>query len=170
MERIEGHGAPFFALSVPLPYPVLQSSFDAGAPAGARYYWKSHYLRSLPDSTIATLANAAGQLPGPYSIIGLEPLGGAVSRVAVSDTAFPHRDAMFSLGIWAGWEDPGNDGAARDWVRSLHAALAPQATGGAYSNYLDRDDETAAAAAYGENHQRLQEIRARFDADALTGP
>lgn len=91
------------------------------------------------------------------------------SGVADADTAFPHRDAMFSLGIWAGWEDPGNDAAARDWVRALHAALAPDATGGAYSNYLDRDDGTGAGAAYGENHRRLQEIRARFDPDGLIG-
>ena len=38
-------------------------------------------------------------------------------------------------------------------------------TGGAYSNYLDRDDGGLVKAAYGENYGRLQRVKARYDPD-----
>ncbi len=167
VERIADFGEPLMAAAVPMPYTVLQSSFDAGTPEGARYYWKAHYMTEVSDAAIDTLVEHGRRLPGAYSIAGLEPLGGAVSRVETTATAFPHRDARFALGIWAGWDDPADDDDAVTWTRAFHEAMAPYATGGVYSNYLDRDDGDRAAAAYGPNHQRLQEIRRRYDPEGL---
>ena len=167
VDRVAAYGEPILVAAVPMPYRVLQSSFDAGAPEGARYYWKAHYLRDLPDAVIDVLAGHAADLPPPYSIVGLEPMGGAIARVPAFATAFPHRDAVFTLGIWAGWERAEDDESAIAWTRQLHEALAPYATGGVYSNYLDRDDAGRAGAAYGANEARLQEIRRRYDPDGM---
>jgi len=51
------------------------------------------------------------------------------------------------------------------WARDFHQAMEPFATGSAYSNYLDQDDEAITQAAYGTNYQRLQSIKAKYDPD-----
>lgn len=167
LDSVARFGDPWISGVERMPYAVLQSSFDGGSPDGGRYYFKSHYLRELSADAIAVLADRATTLPGPYSIVGIEPLGGAVARVAEDATVFPHRDARYSFGIWSGWQDPAADENGIAWARSLHTAMAAHATGGAYSNYLDHDDGDRRQAAYGRNFGRLEEIRAHYDPQSL---
>lgn len=163
LDRIAEHGSPLSAAVVSMPYTVLQSSFDAGAPDGARYYWKAHHMSDISDRAIDVLSAACRTLPGPFSIVGFESLGGAVARVPPDATAYPHRSARYSLGIWSGWDQPSQDEAAMAWTRALHEDLAAEATGGVYGNYLDRDDLERQEAAYGDNATRLREVQERYD-------
>jgi FAD/FMN-containing dehydrogenase len=160
-------GEPLFAAIAPMPYAALQRSFDAGAPDGGRYYWKAHLLDALTDELVTTLAERIDPLPGPYSIVFLESLGGAVARVAPEATAFPHRSARFGFGISTGWADAADDAYAISWTRALFDAVAPHATGGVYLNYLDRDEGGRIGDAVGANLARLREIRARYDPDRV---
>lgn len=160
-------GEPMLAVVAPMPYTTLQSSFDAGAPDGGRYYWKSGYLDGISDELIDTLVERVDPLPGAYSNAYLEPMGGAVARVDRDATAFPHRDEAFNFGISSGWEDPADDERAIAWTRGLHAAVAEHSTGGIYVNYLDRDDDDRVDAAYRGNLGRLQAIKATYDPDNL---
>ena len=153
----------FVAFAAPMPYASLQSAFDAGSPVGARYYWKSRFLDDLPDALIDRVVPGLAEMPGELSMVFLEPLGGAVNRVAPDATAFPHRSATFTFGISAGWLDPADDDRCVTWARELHAAIAPFAIDGAYSNYLDRDEDDRVRAAYGTNADRLQTVKARYD-------
>jgi len=150
-----------------MPYVDLQQSFDAGTPAGARYHYRSRFLRGLPDDVIDDFVERAAPLPGAFSIVGIEPMGGAVARVPVGATAFPHRDAAFNLGIWAGWADPGDDERITTWAWDLHEAMAPQDTGGVYVNYLDADEDARMADAYGSNLARLAAVKQQWDPDNL---
>ncbi len=146
----------------PLPYTALQSSFDDGSPEGFRWYSKSHYLPRLPDGAIDILLEHTDPLPGPLTQVALEPLGGAVARVARDATAFPHRDAAYSLGIWPGWAAPENDDEMIAWAREFHKAMAPYAEG-VYVNYLDRDEGDRVRAAYGDNYDRLVAAKREWD-------
>jgi hypothetical protein len=114
---------------------------------------------------VEAIAAHVQELPGTYTIVALESLGGAIARVAPTDTAFPHRDAAFSLGIWGGWRDPTDDDRVIGWARSLHEATRPHAMGGAYGNYLGGDEEAAGEAAFGPNEERLRAIETRYDPD-----
>ncbi|HSI97367.1 MAG TPA: FAD-dependent oxidoreductase [Gaiellaceae bacterium] len=109
---LAGFGAPFFAAVAPMPYATLQQSFDAAAPDGGRYYGKARYLEELPDAAIDALVTRVDPLPGPYSNVFLEFLGGAVARVEPSATAFPHRHVPFGIGIGAGWIEAEHDDGA----------------------------------------------------------
>ncbi|HUF01085.1 MAG TPA: FAD-binding oxidoreductase [Gaiellaceae bacterium] len=160
-------GAPFFSAIAPMPYATLQSSFDAGAPDGGRFYWKAHYLDELSDALIDLLVERVDPLPGPYSNVFVECLGGAVARVSSDATAFPHRDVPFSLGVSSGWADAAEDERAIAWTRSLFEATAPHASGGVYVNYLDRDEDDRIAAAYGANLPRLEGVRRMYDPEGL---
>ena len=168
--EIAALGRPFFEDVRPTPYVEQQRAFDAGTPDGARYRYKTHVMPDLTDTAIDALLEGLGDLPGPLTIIGIEPLGGAIARVAPDATAFPHREARFDLGVWAGWTDPEDDERCTAWARSLHDALRPHAAGGAYLNYQDRDDLPRRDAAFGANAERLRRIEARYDPGGLFRP
>ena len=155
-------GDPIFDAVGPMPYATLQRSFDDGSPAGYRWYTKAHYLDGLPDDAIDTVLEFTDPFPGPLTQVGLEPMGGAIARIDPTTTAFPHRDAVYSLGIWPGWDDPDRDEELIRWAREFHEAMAPYADG-VYVNYLDRDEGERKAAAYGENYNRLTEVKEAWD-------
>ncbi len=150
-----------------MPYATLQSSFDAGTPDGARYYGKAHLLPELTDAAIGDLVEQVGDLPGDFTMMFLESLGGAIARQPADATAWPFRDAAYGFAVQAGWTDPADDAAHIEWVRAVHQAMAPHATGGVYVNYLDTDDADRVTAAYGDHYRRLSEIKQRWDPDNL---
>jgi len=156
-------GPSMLSVLAPMSYAALQSSFDAGAPDGGRYYWKATYLDGLPDELISLLADRVSPLPGAYSNVFVEPMGGAISRVETSATAFAHRDAVFGLGISSGWAEADQDEAAVEWTRDLYHLVARHSPGGVYPNYVDRDEGDRLDEAWGENRSRLQEIKQRYD-------
>jgi FAD/FMN-containing dehydrogenase len=156
-------GSPLLEVVAPMPYTALQQSFDAGAPDGARYYWKGEYLYGLTDEAIDTFVDATGDLPGELSVAGFEHLGGAVAEVEPAATAFPHRGAAFQLGIFAGWTDPAEDGGRIAWAREFHRRMAPFGIGAGYVNYLDHDDRGRVPDVYGPNLARLRDVKAQYD-------
>ncbi len=164
---LHGFGTPILSAIQTMPFAALQKSFDNGMPDGKRYYWKAHYFKELTDEAIDVFASHTSHLPGPLSIVGFEPLGGAISRVDESETAFPQRQAAFALGIWSGWEDPADDEEIINWTRELHVKMTPFAIGGVYSNYLDQDDDDQVKAAFGANYERLQRVKATYDPENL---
>lgn len=153
----------------PMAYTVLQSSFDAGAPDGGRYYYKSEYTSGLPDEAIDAIVSRLDPFPGEFTLLGIEPLGGAINRVARDATAFPHRDSEFLVSVWAGWSDADRDREMIGWAREVHGAIAPFSNGGVYANYLDHDDTDRLDAAFGGNYARLLDVKRTWDPDNVFG-
>lgn len=165
--ELKAYGEPIVAAVQPMPYTALQQSFNEATPDGARYYWKSQFLQALSDEAIDTLVEHTEHMPGAFSAIGIEGLGGAFGRVDPAATAFPHRGAPFNFGLWAGWTEAAEDEPVIEWVRGLHKAMAPYSTGGTYSNYFDKDDQDRTDAAFGANRARLQRIKEKYDPQNL---
>ena len=159
-------GAPIMDMLGPIPYTVLNTLFDASLPPGNRNYWKSSFLRDLSDDAIRVIVDQYGSVSSPISQMVIEQFHGAVTRVAPDATAFPHRQAGYNLVMVSQWADRAEDQRHIAWTRGCYAALQPFARAARYSNYLDHDDTTdAAAAAYGDNYPRLQRIKAKYDPD-----
>ena len=59
-------------------------------------------------------------------------------------------------------EDASDDAAQIAWAKTAHDALAPFSTGGTYLNYIGEDD-SAVAAAFGANLERLKELKRKYD-------
>lgn len=169
LRPIAEFGDPVLNVVGPMPYATLQQSFDAANPAHQRYFWKSSYLRSLPDDAIDTFVARVDRLPGPFSAAWFERLGGAAGRVGPRATAFPHRDAAYNFGISAGWTDPSEDDRAVTWSRAFHDAMTPYATGGVYANYVGVDDVDHLRASFGDNLDRLRRVKAKYDPDGVFG-
>ena len=163
LEPLENFGNPFLRAIMPMSFLALQTSFDLGVPNGMRYYWKAHYIDHLSDEAIDVFVNHTKHIPGPLSIVGFEPFGGAITRVEENATAFPQRSAAFVLGIWSGWIEASNDKKIINWTRDLHLKMSPFASGGVYSNYLDKDDDIKISSAFGSNYERLRAIKAKYD-------
>jgi FAD/FMN-containing dehydrogenase len=148
----------------PMPYCQINGMLDAAYPKGALNYWKSSFLSTLNDDAIDTLVDCFTRCPTPMGQLLLEHFHGAVTRVNVGDTAFPHRAEGYNLVVLAEWLDPKDTDRCIAWARETYAAMDRFAAPGRYVNYLG-DDETgdATAAAYGPNYRRLQQIKAKYD-------
>ena len=165
LEPLRKFGSPVADLISTMPYPAMQQMIDAAAPPGRRSYWKSRFLRELPDAAIDTFAQFAESRTSPSSLAVLEHAHGAVSRVAADATAFPTRSESFDLVLISAWTDAGEDAQHIDWTRRFHSAMEPWSAGSVYVNSLDQDDAARVPEAYGNNYTRLSVVKATYDPD-----
>ena len=157
-------GNPIADVIGPAPFAGWQQAFDPQLAPGRRNYWKSHDLAELGDDAIDLLVEYAGRLPSPESEIFVAHLGGAVNRVPVTSTAYPHRDVSFVVNVHARWAEASQDPTCIGWARDFFGRMAPHATGGVYVNFMPGDEaQRVRGGAYGPNYQRLSRLKARYD-------
>jgi len=149
------------------PYTAWQQAFDPLLTPGARNYWKSHNFSVLQDGVFDATIEYAAKLPSDQCEIFIAQLGGAASRVAPEAMAYGNRDANFVLNVHSRWDDPKDDGACIQWARDFSQAAAPFATGGVYVNFMTEDEADRIPAAYGPNHARLAQVKAKYDPQNL---
>jgi len=121
----------------------------------AAFWAKSDYVsRPLPARARAAMIRRAQSGSGAML---LDSYGGAINRVAEDDTAFVHRDQLFSI-QYLSYAGPG-------WVAGARRALRPYVSGQAYQNYIDSELGSWQRAYYGSNLPRLREVKKRYDPD-----
>jgi FAD/FMN-containing dehydrogenase len=147
----------------PMPYPALNSAFDALHPPGLQHYWKAAYVTELTDEAIAAHLEHGPRVPAVSSVMHLYPINGAAHDVAPDATAFGHRDATFAAVIAGMWPDPADNEANTRWVKEYHAAIAPHSAPGGYTNFASADDQPKVAENYGANYERLREVKRAWD-------
>ena len=163
---LKAFGPPIMDMMGPMPYGALNAMMDGGFPRGALNYWKSSFLEALPDEAITTMVDAFRACPAPLGAMLLEHFHGAVTRVPVEQTAYPHRSTGFNLLIVAQWMDPTQTDECRAWARQAYQSLQPFMASGKYVNYLGDDEKgDAVANAYGANYARLQQVKSKYDPD-----
>lgn len=163
LQPLLGLDEPIFGFVDEMPYLQFQKTFAGASPHGGRYYWKSIFLDDLCDDLVDVMMDGIRSVPGEYTQIFLESLGGAVGRVGVGDTAFANRTARYNLGISAGWVDPSHDEQAMAATQAWFEQLKPFSDGTVYLNYLDRDETDRAKKGFGPNYERLRELKRRYD-------
>ena len=161
---------PLADFSGAMPYVEMQKFWDEDYPSGRRYYWKSLYLKHLSDKAIDAIVEHAGTCPSPLSTVDVWLLGGAISRPR-HDTAFTNRDAPYMLGLESNWEDPKDDETNIAWARAVWNDMQRFSTGGLYVNFpgFEEGGESHQRSAYGDNWERLQMVRHRYDPTNLFG-
>jgi len=151
----------------PMPYPALNSAFDALVPAGLQHYWKANFVDELTDEAIAAHLAHGPRVPAVNSTVHIYPINGAVHRVAADATAFAYRDATFATVIAGMWPDPGQNEANIKWVRGYYDATAPLSESGGYVNFMAGDDQDRIKANYKGNYDRLVDVKRAHDPDNL---
>lgn len=162
-------GKPIADIVAPMPYTAWQTVLDPLLTPGARNYWKSHDFAGLPDGLLDVLIDHAGRIPDPQTEIACAQLGGAVSRVPRTETAYNHRDGQYVLNVHCRWDDPSKDDACIAWARDLWRAAAPFSTGSVYVNFLTQEEGSRVRDAYGENYEQLVALKNKYDPKNLFG-
>ena len=164
LRPVKAFGAPVMDVIGPMPYEAVNQLLDGAYPKGALNYWKANFLTTLSDEAIDILLDSYSRVPSPMTAIVLEHFHGAVTRVGVSDTAFPHRSPGFNVVITGEWMNPADTDTNIQWVRDTYAALKPFMAAARYVNYLGADEAgDPTAEAYGPNYARLQQLKAKYD-------
>jgi hypothetical protein len=155
---------PMFNWMQVMPFPVMQSLFDALLPKGLQWYWKGDYVRSLPDEAIDIHIEQSSQAPSAQSLMHLYPIDGAVRRIAPNATAWGARDATWAMVIAAIDPDPARAPQLKTWGRAYWKAVHPFNQPGSYVNFMMDDEGTnRVQAAYGENYARLVKVKEEYD-------
>ncbi|MFJ5927020.1 FAD-binding oxidoreductase [Kitasatospora sp. NPDC092948] len=134
----------------------------------ASNFFPVHLPPAGTDALVAAVTRRAAD-GGPAYVL-LDSLRGAVGRIAPQDTAFVHREALFSAQYHCSF-DPGTPPAALDeaarWLRDVRRAMRPWAGDSAYVNYADPRLDDYARAYYGANLPRLAAVKAAYDPDGF---
>jgi FAD/FMN-containing dehydrogenase len=162
-QHIRANIPPAVDFAGPIPWPVLQSLFDALYPKGLQWYWKTDFVTDLSDKAIALHEKYGPQLPTMHSTMHLYPINGAVHRVGTSETAFSFREANFAEVIVGVDPDPANNERMIQWARDYWMALHPYSAGGGYINMMMDEGTDNVQAAYRDNYARLAQIKATYD-------
>jgi FAD/FMN-containing dehydrogenase len=165
LDPLRKFGDPIADSIATMPYSAVQQMLDPVAPFGFRSYWKSSFLRELPNKAIDTFVRFAETSTSPRSLAILEHAHGAVSRVLPHATAFPTRSDPFDLVLISVWSDAAEDTRNIEWTRKFHSAMQSWSGGTVYVNSLDRDDAARVPEAYSQNYERLRSIKATYDPD-----
>ena len=146
-----------------LPFPALQSMFDATYPAGLQWYWKSDFVNALSEEAIALHVAHLSELPTPLSTLLLHPIDGAASRIAPGATPWTYRRATWAMVIAGVSADPADKERIISWARKYWEDLHPFSAGGAYINFIMEEGQGQIEATYSENYARLADIKAKYD-------
>jgi hypothetical protein len=164
---VAAFGTPLLHGVHPMPFPALQSAFDALYPAGFQWYWRADFFDELSDEAIAAHVEHAAQLPTMLSTMHLYPIDGATHDVADDATPWSYRDATWAQVIVGVDPDPANASLIEAWTKRYHDALHPSSAGGAYVNMMMDEGQERVRASYRDNYPRLARIKAAYDPENL---
>jgi FAD/FMN-containing dehydrogenase len=148
-----------------LPYPMLQTAFDALYPSGLQNYWRADVFENIPEEAIERHVEYAAKLPTPLSGMNLFPVDGAAGRVGSTETAWSHRNARWSQVIYGTDPDPANFDLLRSWAIEYSDAVHAYSLGGAYVNFMGDEGAERVRAGYGGNFDRLVQVKRKYDPD-----
>ncbi len=129
------------------------------------------YFKAASDMAMQPLSNQGisvlleklrGITSGAVAVM-LDSYGGAIRDVKVEDSAFPHRQALYSVQYYSQWGNSSESDKRTALVRSVRDAMKPYFSGRAYVNYIDADLKNSQQAYFVENSDRLQKIKSFYD-------
>ena len=164
LQPLRNFGSPLADAFGVISYLQMQSMFDPFFPAGRLTYVKSNFIPTLSDKAIDALVGYVGKSPSPYSFAPfIEHWHGAATRVAPTETAFPHRQYSYNFFAWSNWVSPSESEKNIQWTRECWEAMRPFLAADSYGNYLADEGEAVARAAYGPNYDRLVSLKNKYD-------
>jgi hypothetical protein len=144
---------------------------EEGAPEYA--HERSRYVfEPLSQDAIATMLDFLRRWPVTHA--GAEwkmfLAGGAVAAVAPAATAFVHRKAIMLSAIDLTWTEDDDAATVADnesWLGAFHDAMRSFTSDECFQNFTDGAEPNYLRAYYGENLERLAEVKRRYDPENL---
>ncbi len=162
--------APLKALAEPIadltgvmPYTALYQLTEA-AEAPHICAVRQFFADDMSDEGLEAIVDAIANATSPMSMVQIRSYGGAVKRVPAGETAFANRDAKLFVSSLALWDDPSADATPhRTWSDDLYQAMRPAQTKGAYSNFVDADEQRIREIWPGDTYGRLVALKRKYD-------
>ncbi|MCB2213400.1 FAD-binding oxidoreductase [bacterium] len=170
LQPLREQGEPMFEIFDVVPYVEAQQFFDEDYPRHElRYYWKSKFMKAMPDEALDVMWEQAQKQPSPRSTLDIWQLGGAMRRQDNVGSAAGSRAAEFLFNVEANWEQAADDDANIAWARETLDKLKPWLEEQAYLNFPGFIEEGAQQArdAFGDDYTRLVDLKRRYDPDNL---
>ncbi|MEP2802502.1 MAG: FAD-binding oxidoreductase [Alphaproteobacteria bacterium] len=131
-------------------------------------YAKSHFVdHTMSEDACIDLVSEFSRHPFGSVFVTFETLGGAVSDIGNTETAFPHRNAKFLVQSSVQPKHHDKETSHLKALSAISSALDVLSTGGAYANYRDRELSNWAEAYWGENLPLLSAIKRKYDPDNI---
>jgi FAD/FMN-containing dehydrogenase len=177
VDELEDILAPLLAAAPPSSQSIEYTTFaDATAQLKAdakpdAFLSKSNYLTDpIPDVGIAELIEQMQRFPpeareGEFKIF---TWGGAIRDTPFDATAFVHRTDMFvneGSGSWHPDDSEDVETATKAWIEETYERMGPYMAERSYQNFIDPTLKDWETGYYGENYERLVEIKSRHDPD-----
>ena len=151
-----------------MPFPMLQSMFDALYPPGLQWYWKADFVDELADDAIERHVEHAARLPTMQSTMHLYPIDGAGADPAPDATPSATASSRYAQVIVGVDPDPAN-ARITAWARDYWEDLHPHSAGGAYVNMMMDEGTDRVRASYGDNYHRLVAVKAATTRTTASG-
>jgi hypothetical protein len=145
-------------------YIEIQSKVDRNVPHGNHYYQKSAFFDSLQPELIDVVVELLADPKPVPTTINFTQVGGAIGEIANSATAYANRDAGVQIVMGGSWPKPTDQAEAyiaayrRDWAR-----IEPFTQGFYINNMMGDEGDKKIRANFGENYERLVEIKNKYD-------
>jgi FAD/FMN-containing dehydrogenase len=139
---------------------------------GGNFDYDSVYFEGKSDVVKGALSKTALQTmfrgilsqPIAHVVAICDPFGGAIADVPCHASAFPYRGAnTWGIQYYSQWEKQAQSPGRLAQMASIYDAMRPFMSGSAYVNYPDTEIENYAYSYWGNNLERLREIKTRVD-------
>lgn len=144
-------------------YCDFQRIYDNPLRAGMYSYWKANYLKEIDDVVITIMLEYFKSVPSRNTLVMLEHFHGAMTRADLYETAFPNRDATYSILIISNCVESTETARNKFWTQDFFQKIEKYSLKRAYINYLGDEGEERVCAAYGPIYERLVLLKNKYD-------
>lgn len=156
-------GAPAVYQVGPVEYTALQRSGDMTDPRALGMYVKGGFINEVSPALIEALNGRFAPHPARTTQLLFQQSGGAIARTAPEATAFSQRHVLANMLCLVGWRHGDDPAEHIEWIQGFWPSVE-RFTDGFYVNDLELETGSYAIQAnYRGNHQRLVQVKNRYD-------
>jgi FAD/FMN-containing dehydrogenase len=156
-------GTPIMNAVAPTDYVALQRSGDTNDPRAQATYLKSGFIPELSGNLIDAIVDGFEGAPERTTQVIFQQSGGIIGRVPADEAAFSQRDAIANMMGAVNWPVNSDPAEHTAWIRQFWEPLEPYTTGFYVNDAAPDATHAATVQAYRQNHQRLVQVKNRYD-------
>jgi hypothetical protein len=164
LEPLRNFGKPMNDNFAVKKYLDIQKETDRNVPVGQQYYQKTGFLSGVEPGLIDAIEAMAAN-PKPFTqTANFTQVGGVISEIDTRATAYAHRDAKAQIVLGGSWPKPVDQ--AEEWIASVRKdweTLVPFTNGFYINNMMGDEGDKKIRANFGENYDRLVELKNKYD-------
>jgi len=162
IEPLRKAGTVVFERVQTMDYVAVQRSGDMDDTRAFTGYMKSGFINSISGDLVDALVDNFEAHPDRATRFGFGHSGGAIGRVANTDTAFANRDANYNLLSFVSWKTGEDSAEHENYIKSHWSNVEPFTSGFYVNDQFDQPQEMVSST-YRENFPRLLKIKQRYD-------